>query len=100
MRFLSSLRLLPKSITNSVIQFVCQVTTPPPFRPECDMFTRPATQQSSNLSTITVKYLSEFQILLGFAASLCIVDVNQGQSWYLYTRSSVILLLYHVQHKN
>ena len=49
---------------------------PPPLRPECDMLTRPALQQScnrttANVSTITVKYQSEFQIFLRFAEISC-----------------------------
>jgi len=54
MQFLSPLRLLPKSIIHCVIQSVCQVTTPPPLWPECDMFTRPAFQQSCNRTTANV----------------------------------------------
>jgi hypothetical protein len=62
-------------------------------------FTRPPFQQFCNrtttiVSTITVKYQSEFEIFLGFAASLCTVDVNQCQSCYLYTRSRVLFFYY------
>ena len=51
----------------------------------------PCNRTTTNVSTITAKYRSEFQIFLGFAASLCVLvlDVNQCQSWYLYTRSRV-----------